>query len=83
MNLFFALANLSTSGLLLAGASPAVDTASQAQSQPPAPEEKITKVTVQPGDFLSKIAKKYDTTWRRIYDANNHVKNPDVINPGD
>ena len=46
-------------------------------------EEKVTNVIVRPGDSLSKIAKKYDTTWKRIYDANKNIKHPDVINPGD
>lgn len=39
---------------------------------------------VQPGDSLSKIAKKYEgMTWNKIYEANkDQIKNPDVIHPG-
>lgn len=39
-------------------------------------------VKVKPGGSLSKIAKKHDTQWRRIYDANKTIKNPDLIYPG-
>ena len=45
--------------------------------------EKPVRVTVKRGDNLSKIAKKQKTEWRRIYDANKQVKDPNVINPGD
>lgn len=55
-----------------------------AQSQ----EEKDNKpekvmVTVEKGDTLSKIAKKHDTTYVRIFKANKKIKDPDVIHPGD
>ena len=64
------------------------------QGQPPAPapeqpitqvvsEEMVAEIIVGPGDNLSKIAKKYDTTWKRIYNANETIKHPDMINPGD
>lgn len=39
--------------------------------------------TVVPGDSLSSIAETYSTTWVRIFNANDSVANPDVINPGD
>lgn len=39
-------------------------------------------VTVQSGDNLSKIAVAHETTYHRIYDANESVKNPDLIYPG-
>lgn len=39
--------------------------------------------TVVEGDFLSKIADANGTTWVRIYNANENIVNPDVINPGD
>ena len=40
--------------------------------------------TVQPGDNLSKIAAKFNTTWEAIYDKNREVigDNPDVIFAG-
>lgn len=40
-------------------------------------------VTVQEGDSLSKIADANNTTWVRIFDANEAIANPDVINAGD
>lgn len=46
-----------------------------------APEPKT--VTVQEGDSLSKIADENKTTWVRIFDANEAITNPDVINAGD
>jgi surface antigen len=39
--------------------------------------------TVAAGDSLSSIADTYKTTWVRIFDANENVANPDVINAGD
>ncbi len=38
--------------------------------------------TVEPGDTLSAIASDHQTTYVRLYDANEEVKHPDVINPG-
>lgn len=38
---------------------------------------------VQSGDSLSKIASRYNLTWRDIYEANRDVvKDPDLIQPG-
>jgi nucleoid-associated protein YgaU len=40
--------------------------------------------TVQAGDSLSKIAKKYKgVTWKQIFEANrDQIKDPDLIHPG-
>lgn len=40
-------------------------------------------VVVEPGDNLSAIADEHKTTYVRIYNANESIVNPDVINPGD
>ena len=40
-------------------------------------------VTVQEGDSLTKIADANKTTWVRIFNANDTLANPDVINAGD
>lgn len=40
-------------------------------------------VTITPGDSLSKIATDKDTTIQRLFDANETIKNPDLIYPGD
>ncbi len=50
-------------------------------SLPPAPEPK--KVQVQAGDSLAKIASTNDTTSTRLYAANEQIKHPDLIYPGD
>jgi surface antigen len=39
--------------------------------------------TVAAGDSLSTIADTYKTTWVRIFDANDTLANPDIINAGD
>ncbi|MGB4799909.1 MAG: LysM peptidoglycan-binding domain-containing protein [Candidatus Saccharimonadales bacterium] len=39
-------------------------------------------VTVAEGDSLSSIAEARGTTWVRLYNANESVVNPDIINPG-
>jgi LysM repeat protein len=41
-----------------------------------------TRVTIQPGDTLSKIADANSTTYIRIYNANTAIENPDVIFAG-
>lgn len=48
-------------------------------------DEKPTPVMVevQPGDSLSAIADAHDTTYVRIFNANDFIANPDIINPGD
>lgn len=40
-------------------------------------------VLVKKGDSLSKIAKHNDTTYKRLFNANKNIKNPDLIYPGD
>jgi LysM repeat protein len=40
-------------------------------------------VTVEPGDYLSKIADANSTTYQRIYYANTNIDNPDLIFPSE
>jgi LysM repeat protein len=40
-------------------------------------------VTVQEGDFLSKIAEANHTSYVRIFNANENITDPDLIHPGD
>jgi surface antigen len=47
------------------------------------PTKKVTVVTVKKGDSLSKIAKRYNTTYVKLYNANKSIINPDVIHAGD
>ena len=50
----------------------------------PEPKEESITYTVKKGDSLSSIAKKYNTTWQKIYNDNKKVigANPDVIKVG-
>lgn len=52
----------------------------QPAAQPATPAPVI--VTVQPGDTLSGIAAANGTTYARLYDANDSIADPNVINPG-
>jgi LysM repeat protein len=45
----------------------------------PAPAPKV--VTVQPGDYLEKVAQSNDTTSLRMFYANSDIANPDLIFP--
>lgn len=51
---------------------------------PVAPEASTDTVTVQPEDYLSKIALELGTTWQELYQINAGVigPNPDLIHPG-
>ena len=59
----------------------------QGGSSSTAPTEQQRTITVQPGDSLSKIAKREygdGNKWRAIFDANrDKIKDPDLIHPGD
>ena len=41
------------------------------------------KVTIKDGDYLSRIAADHNTTYLRIFYANDKINNPDLIFPGD
>lgn len=79
--------NLKLSGLALGAAisltlvgtsTYATDSKSTAKSKP-----KSTVVTVKAGETLSSIAKKHDTTYVKLFNANKSIKNPDMIDVGD
>ena len=46
------------------------------------PTETSRKITVNPGDYLSKIAETNKSTVQRVYAANTDINNPDLIFPG-
>lgn len=48
--------------------------------QKPAKQPKV--ITIQSGDSLSKLAKKHDTTYLRLFYANKEIKDPDLIYAG-
>ncbi|HIA91638.1 TPA: LysM peptidoglycan-binding domain-containing protein [Candidatus Saccharibacteria bacterium] len=41
-----------------------------------------SSVVVKPGDTLGSIASQHNTTFKRLYDANPQIVDPDIINPG-
>lgn len=55
------------------------------QKEPEAPvgEPATTKHVVVDNESLSKIAAKHQTTWKRLFDKNEAIEHPDVINAGD
>jgi len=55
--------------------------AAQPQAQPPA--ARLNSITVRPGETLSEIAFKNDTSVRDLMLDNPHIKDPDRIDPGD
>ena len=46
------------------------------------PIEQSTYAIVTAGDSLASIAEKYNTTWTRIFDANESLSNPNTIDIG-
>lgn len=55
----------------------------QAKEETKKPEApKPVMVTVAEGDSLSSIAEKHQSTWVRLYNANEAIQHPDIINPG-
>ncbi len=63
---------------LIGSSTYATDGQSTTKSKP-----KSTVVTVKAGDTLASIAKKYHTTYVKLFNANKSIANPDVIDVGD
>jgi nucleoid-associated protein YgaU len=61
---------------------PATITVKTASSEQPAPTPEPKTVTVQPGDYLTKLADESDTTVLRLFYANTDIQDPDLIYPG-
>lgn len=49
----------------------------------PAPPKEPVKHVVASGDNLSKIATQYNTNWKRLWDKNTNLGNPNIIEIGD
>lgn len=56
---------------------------SAAHAATPQTENTPNIVTVAPGDYLAKIAEEHGTVYTRLYDANEQIKDPDIIYAGD
>lgn len=60
------------------------ETSMPKDAEPAAPETPMPiEHVVQPGETLSKIAVQHQTTWKRLYDKNTHVEDPNAIQPND
>ncbi|NCU37920.1 LysM peptidoglycan-binding domain-containing protein [Candidatus Saccharibacteria bacterium] len=70
-----------TLAIVIFGGSNAYATTEQTKDK--TKKEVPTVVTVVEGDTLSKIADEHDTTYVRIFNANDTIANPDVIDVGD
>ncbi len=79
------ITKLTTSKVLLASQAKTPKTAATNDAapvqQPEAPQPNM--ITVAPGDTLSSIAEANGTTFKRLFDANETVKDPNVIYPAD
>jgi LysM repeat protein len=75
------LAGVLCAGLILAGGKASARAEGAVAPDKVEPQKVI--VEVKSGDSLSKIAKKQDTTYQRIFYANDFIKDPNIIHPGD
>lgn len=65
---------ISTSGAVAHAATPT-------DQNGPQPSSDVI-VTVNPGDYLYKIATEHNSTVQKLYDANTQINDPDLIYPG-
>lgn len=75
MKVFALFAILITAGVFMFTNSVSV------HAQTPSKQSEQTFVRVKQGDTLTKIAKKYKTTYTRLFYANKSIKHPDMIFP--
>lgn len=73
------VSNIETESYLVALETQAADQQGEVKETKPEP----VNYEIVENDSLSKIAKKYATSWKRIYDKNTQIEHPDVINAGD
>lgn len=72
-----------TAAIALAGFfAAAYSVPAHAQAPEAAETKPVINATVESGDTLSAIATEHETTYVRLYDANEQIQHPDVINPG-
>jgi LysM repeat protein len=78
---FFGVANKPANTNLQYQKPAAIILAVEPTTAKPPPKQPKT-VTVQPGDYLAKIATDNQSTADRLYNANTEIKDPDLIYPG-
>ncbi|HEX5797727.1 MAG TPA: CHAP domain-containing protein [Candidatus Saccharimonadales bacterium] len=44
--------------------------------------KEVVKYVVSEGDTLASIAKSYETDWKRIFNKNSNISNPNILDPG-
>lgn len=75
------IAGLFVAGFIAFATTASVRAEENAQAQTNTAQPVLAEV--QKGDSLSKIAKNYQTTYTRLFDANSFIQDPDVIHPGE
>jgi len=64
-------------------AAPVLETVAAPAPGPAAPAQPAAQTyTVAAGDTLSEVAEQHETTWKRLYDKNETVADPDVLHVG-
>jgi surface antigen len=74
--------NVGAQAASVASLQPSTQNAVKAQPEEPATPPVPAKHIVNQGENLSKIAEKHQTTWKRIYDKNTEVADPDIVTTG-
>lgn len=72
---------LFVAGIIFAGSNTTVSAQGADASEPSKPKQVV--VQIKSGDSLSKIAKKHNTTYQRLFYANTFIKDPNIIHPGE
>lgn len=75
------LATAAVLGVALVSTSGSVALAAEQNTNAPA-QQVAKEITVNPGDYLAKIATENQSTIQRLYDKNTDVQDPDLIFPG-
>lgn len=83
MRIFASLVTAVIVTLTLGATTSQVHAQEQQQNNNKSDIEFIDEVEVDSGDTLSAIAREHDTTYVRLFNANEEIEHPDVIFPGD
>ncbi len=85
MKVSVVIAGLVLAGVMFAADSPPAHALGASNQNQPVVVQEVKKeeVEIKPGDTLSAIATDHSTTYVRLFDANESIKDPDIIYPGD
>jgi surface antigen len=59
------------------------DKSQEAKNENSDEEDEPEKHVIEKNESLSDVAEKHKTTWKRIYDKNTSIDNPDIVEPGE